>query len=92
MPNYHSKHVVEVMCHTARKLTSTLESVGVTRIRAQGEMFDPSLHEAVGSAPGIEGMVVQELETGYKLEDRVMRPSRVLVGNGEGDSSPSMEE
>ena len=78
----------------ARKLESTLESSGLARIKAQGEFFDPSLHEAVGSAPGAEGMVVRELEKGYKLNERVLRPARVLVGSGEDDTEvePSMEE
>ena len=78
----------------ARKLESTLESSGLTCIKAQGEFFDPSLHEAVGSAPGAEGMVVRELEKGYKLNERVLRPARVLVGSGEDDTvaEPSMEE
>ncbi|RJO62699.1 MAG: nucleotide exchange factor GrpE [Dehalococcoidia bacterium] len=78
----------------ARKLESVLESVGLTAIKAQGEFFDPNLHEASGSAPGPEGLVVMELEKGYKLADRVLRPARVMVGNGEGDSEneSSMEE
>jgi molecular chaperone GrpE len=77
----------------ARKLESVLESFGVSRIKAQGEFFDPSQHEAVGSAPGAEGMVVRELAKGYKLNDRVLRPARVVVGNGEGDEAEApMEE
>ena len=76
----------------ARKLENTLEAVGVTRIKAQGEMFDPSIHEAVGSAPGPEGMVVRELETGYKLADRVLRPARVMVGSGEDDAGENEVE
>ena len=66
-----------------RKLASVLEAVGVSRIEAQGAKFDPSMHEAVGGAPGEEGMVVRELATGYKLNERVLRPARVLVGSGE---------
>lgn len=77
----------------ARKLESIMESLGLTAIKAQGEFFDPNLHEAAGCAPGPEGLVVMELEKGYKLADRVLRPARVMVGNGEGDEAePSMEE
>jgi len=78
----------------ARKLQTALEAVGLTPIKAQGEFFDPTLHEASGSAPGPEGMVVRELEKGYKLNERVLRPARVMVGSGEGDSEneSSMEE
>jgi molecular chaperone GrpE len=75
----------------ARKLENTLETVGLTRIKAQGEFFDPAVHEAAGSAPGAEGLVVRELEKGYKLNDRVLRPARVMVGSGDDDpvSGPS---
>ena len=74
-----------------RKLFAILESVGVTRIKARGELFDPSQHEAVGSVPGAEGMVIRELEKGYKLNGRLLRPSRVLVGNGEDETESSEE-
>ena len=78
----------------ARKLENVLESVGLSAIKAQGEFFDPSLHEAAGCAPGVEGIVVRELEKGYKLNERVLRPARVLVGSGEDDTEAgaSMEE
>jgi molecular chaperone GrpE len=78
----------------ARKLENVLESAGLSAITAQGEFFDPCRHEAAGSAPGPEGMVVRELEKGYKLNERVLRPARVLVGSGEDDTEaePLMEE
>ena len=76
----------------ARKLESALEAAGVAPIKAQGEYFDPNLHEASGSAPGPEGMVVRELSRGYKLGDRVIRPARVMVGSGEGDDTESSIE
>jgi molecular chaperone GrpE len=77
----------------ARKLENSLEAVGLNHIKAWGEVFDPSLHEAVGSSSGMEGIVVREMEKGYKLNERVLRPARVVVGNGEGDSAsePSKE-
>jgi molecular chaperone GrpE len=76
----------------ARKLEAALEAVGLSSIKAQGEYFDPNLHEAAGSAPGPEGMVVRELSSGYKLGDRVIRPAHVLVGNGEEDEAESSDE
>jgi len=69
----------------ARKLETALESVGVSGIKAQDEYFDPNVHEAVGSVPGPDGMVVQELQRGYMMGERVLRPSRVMVGNGENE-------
>ena len=66
-----------------RKLKASLESQGVREIKALGEKFDPNLHEAAMHNKGPEGMVIQEIQKGYMLHDRVIRPSMVLVGNGE---------
>jgi len=66
-----------------RKLQSALEAQGLSQIKALGKPFDPNLHEATMHSKGEEGMVVQELQKGYMLHDRVIRPSMVVVGNGE---------
>jgi molecular chaperone GrpE len=66
-----------------RKLRSALEAEGLSQINALGEPFNPNLHEAAMHSKGEEGMVVQELQKGYMLNDRVIRPSMVVVGNGE---------
>ena len=66
-----------------RKLRATLEAQGLSEIKAVGEPFDPNLHEAVAQAKGKEGVVVRELQKGYKFHDRVIRPSQVVVGSGE---------
>ena len=55
----------------------------LAKLKALGEPFDPNLHEAAMHGKGKEGMVVEELQKGYKLHDRVIRPSMVVVGNGE---------
>ena len=65
-----------------RKLQATLEAQGVTEIKALGETFDPSVHEAVGQTAGEEGKVVEEAQKGYKLHGRVIRPAFVIVGSG----------
>ncbi len=67
----------------ARKLKSTLEAQGLTPIKAIGEVFDPRLHEAIKEGKGKEGLVIEEAQTGYKFRDKVIRPSKVVVGNGE---------
>ncbi len=66
-----------------RKLQISLEAQGLSQIKAVGEPFDPKFHEAAMHAKGKEGMVVEELQKGYKLLDRVIRPAMVVVGNGE---------
>ena len=68
----------------AQKLRLLLESEGVRGIEAVGQAFDPNLHEAVlyEEAEGQDGTVLAELQRGYKLGDRVLRPSMVKVGRG----------
>ncbi len=66
-----------------RKFRTSLETQGLTPIKALGEPFDPNLHEAVRQDKGKEGIVIEELQKGYKLHDRVIRPTMVVVGNGE---------
>lgn len=65
-----------------RKLQTTLESMNVTPIEAVGQPFDPNFHEALALQPSDEyesGHVMGELQVGYKLGDRVIRPSLVYV-------------
>lgn len=66
-----------------RKLRAIMEAQGLSQIKAIGEPFDPNLHEAVMHSKGEEGIVIDELQKGYKLHDRVIRPAMVVVGNGE---------
>lgn len=66
-----------------QKLQTLLESEGISTIPAVGEEFNPSLHEAVifeEDGSGETNRVVAELRKGYKLHDRVLRPSMVKVG------------
>jgi len=65
------------------KLRGALEAQGLSPIEAVGQPFDPNLHEAAMQGKGEEGIVVSELQKGYKFRDRVIRPARVVVGNGE---------
>lgn len=74
---------VEGVRMVERKLRNTLEAQGVTAIEALGQPFDPNYHEAVRQDRGEEGIVVQEMRKGYMLYDKVLRPSMVVVGNGE---------
>jgi molecular chaperone GrpE len=64
------------------QLLDALKRHGVTRIEAQGQPFDPNLHQAVMQQPSKEhppGTVLQVLEQGYMLHERVLRPARVIV-------------
>lgn len=66
-----------------RKFRTTLEAQGVTPIKALGEPFDPRFHEAIRQDKGEEGIVIEELQMGYTLHDRLLCPAIVVVGNGE---------
>ncbi len=67
-----------------RKLQATLEAQGLTPIPTTGERFDPKLHEAVMEVDGEPGKVVSQLQKGYRLRDRVLRPAIVTVGRSPG--------
>jgi molecular chaperone GrpE len=64
-----------------KQLHQALEGQGVKRILALGEAFDPEHHEALMTEESEHpsGTVLQELETGYQLHERVIRPARVKV-------------
>ena len=65
-----------------RKMRAILESLDVQPIEALGQPFDPHYHEALAlkEAEDVEsGLVIEELQTGYRLGERVIRPSLVNV-------------
>ncbi len=67
---------------TYRELMRLLEAEGVTRIEAVGQTFTPELHEAVAtvmSEAKAADTVVEEVESGYKLGEKLLRPARVVV-------------
>jgi len=65
---------------TLKKLDDVLAELGVKKIEAVGKKFDPHFHEAVREVPGEEdGMVVEEYQTGYALNGKVIRPSQVTI-------------
>lgn len=79
-----------------RQIKTVLEAVGVQRIDTDGHLFDPNLHEAVireETTRYKEGVVIAELEKGYTLHGRVLRPARVKVAvappPGKGDEPPA---
>ncbi len=65
-----------------RKFMAILEANGVSEMKALGAQFDPSLHEAVVHVEGESDKVIAVVQKGYMLNDRVLRPAMVKVGNG----------
>ncbi len=68
---------------TLDSLKRALESEGVTILETTGKLFDPTQMEAIATVPVQEGQesgeVLEEIESGYLLHDRVLRPAKVIV-------------
>ena len=77
----HFLHGIELI---SKQLTDVLESLGITPIEAVGQRFDPHIHEAVVTEPSEKfepDTVIEEIARGYKLSDRLLRPSMVKVAS-----------
>ncbi len=69
-----------------KQLTDTLKKAGLEIIETQGMEFDPNLHEAIAQTPTNEypdNTIISQMQTGYKLGDRVLRPALVNVALNE---------
>lgn len=66
---------------TLREFDRILTAEGVTKIETVGSKFDPEWHEALATVPnqGESNTVVEEIESGYKLNDKLLRPAKVIV-------------
>ena len=69
---------------TLQKLDKTLEEMGVKKIEAMGKQFDPNFHEAVrevdaSETGAVDGQVVEDLQTGFEINGKVIRPSQVVI-------------
>lgn len=79
------KTVLDGIELTGRQLTQTLTKHGVAKIEAEGNKFDPNLHQAMFEVPNPElpsGTVVQVIQPGYTIGGRVLRPALVGVSKG----------
>ncbi|MBQ6516548.1 nucleotide exchange factor GrpE [bacterium] len=77
------KESYELVC---KQMYDTLQKLGLEFIETEGKEFDPNLHEAVMQTPSSdvpEHTIIAELQRGYKLEDRVLRPALVNVAVSE---------
>ncbi len=86
-PDFKGVGWIEGIILLDRKLRALLESEGVTTIEAVGRTFDPREHEAIASVPATgrpDGEIVAEVQRGYRVRDRVLRPALVAVAGGGG--------
>ncbi len=69
-----------------KQVVETLNKLGMEEIKAEGEEFDPNFHEAVMRTPTAdypENTIINELQKGYKMGDKVLRPTLVNVAAAE---------
>lgn len=81
---------VEGILLIERKLRAVLAAEGVQPMEAVGKEFDPHYHEAILYEPSEEapeGRVIAELQTGYVMDERVLRPALVTVSRGPAESA-----
>ena len=82
-------HMREGVELTLKMFQDALAKFSVESIDPAGELFDPGFHEAMSMLPAADAepnTVLQVLQKGYKLHDRVLRPARVIVAKGEAES------
>ena len=77
---------------TERELIKVMEKHGIKRLEPQGQKFDPNLHQAMFELPDPSvpaGTVVQVMQPGYTLGERVLRPALVGIAKGGPKSAPA---
>ena len=89
------KSLFEGVDLTGRELSKTLEKHGVKKLEPLGNRFDPNVHQAMFELPNAEvpnGTVVQVLQDGYVIGERVLRPALVGVAKGGPKPAPSVDK
>lgn len=66
----------------ARQLKAILQKNRVEQMETIGKPFSATEHEVLSQAPGPDGIIVEEFEKGYTIAGQVLRPAKVIVGNG----------
>ena len=87
--------LIDGVAATDRVLTQILNRFGVQELNALNEPFDPQIHEAAMETEETSrppGSVVQVLENGYKIHDRLLRPARVVVAKLPQQSSRAVQQ
>lgn len=88
------QNLLEGVGATARVLAHKFERAGIRKIEAVGQKLDANFHEVMFEVPGTgqpNGTVVQCVQDGYVLHDRLLRPARVGVAKGEAATAPKLD-
>ena len=86
------KAVLEGIEATERELQATLARHGVKPIDAEGQRFDPHLHQAIAEVPAsgkAPGSIVNVVQSGYVIGDRLLRPAMVTIAKGDSGAARS---
>ena len=91
------KNLIEGLKMVQKEFSSALEKNGISKINSMNEKFDPNLHQAMMEVEKDdldEGIVVQEIQTGYMMHDRLLRPAMVGVSKKpkQNNTSDSKDE
>tara|TARA_Y100000741_G_scaffold165620_1_gene125229 strand:+ start:177 stop:878 length:702 start_codon:yes stop_codon:yes gene_type:complete len=89
------KNLIEGLLMVKKELSSALEKNGITKIDTLNKKFDPNLHQAMMEIENNEldeGVVVQEIQTGYMMYDRLLRPAMVGVSKKTKQESESARD
>ena len=89
-----ARPLIEGIELTERDLASTLGRHGVKLLEPQGHKFDPNMHQAMFEVPNDEvpnGTVIQVVQSGYAIGDRVLRPALVGVSKAAPKPAPAAE-
>ena len=79
---------------TERELIKVMEKHGIKRLEPQGQKFDPNLHQAMFELPDPSvpaGTIVQVMQPGYTIGERVLRPALVAIAKGGPKATPGSE-
>jgi molecular chaperone GrpE len=82
-----TRNFIEGIELTRRELLNSFQKHGIVEVNPDDEKFDPNFHQAMFEVPGSgkpNGTVVQVVQTGYKIGERVLRPALVGVAKGDG--------
>ena len=91
------KNLIDGLKMVQKEFSSALEKNGISKINSMNEKFDPNLHQAMMEVERDdldEGIVVQEIQTGYMMHDRLLRPAMVGVSKKpkQNNTSDSQDE
>lgn len=76
-----------------KQFKEVLDSEGVEEIHSDGQEFDPNLHEAIETEVGeVDNKIMKVVAKGYKIEDKVIRPARVVVSRKDNETNTNQNE